>query len=61
MKNYEIVNNKIDNAVEHADPQIVAENAVNFIKDLVEVVNEMGDIDANFLNKSAIEHFAKSL
>ena len=57
----DIVNEKIDAAVDSADTQVTADAAVQFIKDLVEVANDFGDIDAKYLNKIVLTDFVKNI
>lgn len=57
----DIVNEKIDAAVDTADAQVTADAAVRFIKDLVEVANDFGDIDAAYLNKIVLTDFVKTI
>ena len=57
----DIVNEKIDAAVDTADTQVTADAAVHFIKDLVEVANDFGDIDAEYLNKIVLTDFVKTI
>ena len=57
----DIVNEKIDAAVDTADTQVTADAAVRFIKDLVEVANDFGDIDAAHFNKIVLTDFVKTI
>lgn len=57
----DIVNEKIDAAVDSADTQVTADVAVRFIKNLVEVANDFGDIDAAYLNKIVLTDFVKTI
>ena len=57
----DIVNEKIDAAVDNANTQVTADAAVRFIKDLVEVANDFGDIDAAYLNKFVLTDFVKTI
>lgn len=57
----DIVNEKIDAAVDSSDTQVTADAAVCFIKNLVEVANDFGDIDAAYLNKIVLTDFVKTI
>lgn len=57
----DIVNEKIDAAVDSSDTQVTADASVRFIKNLVEVVNDFGDIDAAYLNKIVLTDFVKTI